>query len=249
MARIYVAQPVMNGMIHINCVKTMQMMTKKHEINIGHLENCSLIVKGRNELFARFVHMEADYMLFVDSDLIITPPGCLDNMVERCPDNSIIGAFYAMKAIDTTTGMPPINGAPINKKDLIFDGRLVKLKHLPTGFMLVPRKVALKMINHYTDLAYKEPKIGMAWNLFGCLLDKNDEGETIFLPEDFSFCKRASDIGIDIYGDTSVQLGHIGSFLYTIQQQHQPQSQPRQQKADMVFSHQPRTIKEAKKNG
>jgi FkbM family methyltransferase len=250
MTRVYIAQPCMNGMIHINCVKTMQMMTQKHEINIGQLENCSLIVKGRNELFSRFVHMEADYMLFVDSDLIITPPGCLDTMIEKCPENSIIGGLYAMKALSVETGLPPINGIPVNKEELVFDGRVVKMKYIPTGFMLIPRKVALKMINHYKDLAYKDNKIGMCWNMFGCLMDKDEEGNQIFLPEDFSFCKRLTEIGINIHADTAVQLGHLGTYLYTLQGYYEQQvpKGPQQKLSSkmMPFSPQPRTIKQAK---
>jgi len=240
MAKVYIAQPCINGMVHTNCLKTMQMMTQNHEIQFGWLENCSLIVKGRNELFSRFVQMEADYMIFVDSDMVITPPGCLDRMIEKCPENSIIGGLYAMKAIDVTTGCPPINGTPIKKDELIFDGRIVKMKYIPTGFMLIPRKVAIKLVNHYKDLMYKDNNIGTAWNMFGCLMDKDDKGDQIFLPEDFSFCKRLTDIGIDIHADTAVQLGHIGSYLYTIQ----PNVQP---KIDRMapFSKQPKTIKQS----
>lgn len=251
MARVYIAQPCMNGMIHINCIKTMQMMTQKHEVNIGQLENCSLIVKGRNELFSRFVHMEADYMLFVDSDLIITPPGCLDTMIEKCPENSIIGGLYAMKAINVETGAPPINGTPVNKEELIFDGRIVKMKYIPTGFMLIPRKVALKVVNHYKDLAYKDHKIGLCWNVFGCLMDKDEAGDQIFLPEDFSFCKRLTDIGIDIHADTAVQLGHLGTYLYTLQSYYEQQIPANQRQVlaskTAPFSPQPRTIKQSEK--
>jgi hypothetical protein len=170
-------------------------------------------------------------------------------MIEKCPENSIIGGLYAMKAISVETGLPPINGTPVNKEDLVFDGRVVKMKYIPTGFMLIPRKVALKMINHYKDLAYKDHKIGMCWNMFGCLMDKDDDGNQIFLPEDFSFCKRLTEIGIDIHADTAVQLGHLGTYLYTLQgyyEQSIPQ-QPQQKLADRLspFSPQPRTIKQS----
>jgi hypothetical protein len=135
-----------------------------------------------------------------------------------------------MKA-HTPEGMSPTNGTPLNKGEkIVLDGRLIKMRYLPTGFMLTPRAVALKIVEHYKDLEYFDYQIGKTWAVYNTMLIKDEDGVQRFLPEDFSYCERVRAAGIDIYGDTGVMLGHLGQYLYHIEHLRQQPEQLKEKK-------------------
>ncbi len=219
MSKIFVSQPGIGGNVHQKCLMTMQRMSNDHELSFQFIENCSLITKARQDHFGMFLKSNCDYLLSVDADLVITPPGCLDKMIAKCPPNSIIGGLYAMKALDPETGHSPTNGVTLDpNQKIVLDGSIIKMKYIPTGFMLVPRPVAVKLAEFYKDLAYNDPRLKTTlYAVYNTMLHKNEKGENEFLPEDFSFCERCTAAGIDVYADTGIILGHIGPYLYTLQ--------------------------------
>ena len=218
MARIFVSQPCSNGHVHQKTIITGQTISQDHEPHFKYIENCSLVTKARQDHFGMFLQQKQyDYLLTFDADMVVGPPGCIDRMIERLPPNSIIGGMYAMKAL-TPDGTAPTNCMLLDKKEkLVLDGRLVRLRYLPTGFMLIPRKVALKIADKFKDLEYVDQFIGKTWAVYNTMLVTDDEGVRRFLPEDFSFCERATAAGVEIWGDTSVMIGHIGPYLYHIE--------------------------------
>src|SRR5271157_2146545 len=119
MAKVFLSQPGINGSLHQKNLLFMQSLTQEHDISLHFTENCSLITKARCEHFSRFLKSNDDYLLTLDADLMGGPPGCLDHMIEKCPKGAIIGGLYAMKAIDTQTGYPPLNGRTWDPKDKI----------------------------------------------------------------------------------------------------------------------------------
>jgi len=174
-------------------------------------------VKARQDAFGMFLKSGMDYLLFVDSDMVLGPPGILDHMISVCPDRGIIGGLYAKKALDSK-GHAPVNGtgassSPIDK----LDGSVIEIDNLPTGFMLIPRGVAEKMAEKYENLAYIDHDIGKTWAVFNCILMKDQSGIVRFMSEDYSFCVRARAAGIKIYADTAAMIGHIGQYLYHIE--------------------------------
>lgn len=217
MAKVFISTPCSAGLIHQKTVITTQQLSMNHLMHYFYIENCSLITKGRQDHFGMFLQKDYDYMLTIDADMVVGPPGILDRMIDRMPNNNcIMGGMYAMKALNEH-GVPPVNGKPLNNASVILDGRLIPMEYLPTGFMLVPRQVALKIAEHFSDLEYQDHVIGKTWAVYNTLLKKDEKGVQRFLPEDFSFCERARTAGIELYADTSLMLGHIGYFLYHIE--------------------------------
>lgn len=217
MANIFVSMPCVGGVIHQKLVLTLPTITQKHQLHYKFIENCSLITKGRQDHFGMFLKSGMDYLLSVDADEVVGPPGILDHMIDVCPDNSIIGGLYAMKALKSD-GTAPVNGGALDGKEIVkLDGSLISMSHIPTGFMLVSRKVAEKMAASYENLAYEDSIIGKTYAVYNCILKKDDKGVVRYFPEDFSFCERAKAIGIKIYADTACMIGHIGSFLYHLE--------------------------------
>ncbi len=217
MSSIFVSLPCSGGVIHQKTVLTLPTITQKHQLHYKFIENCSLITKGRQDHFGMFLRSGMDYLLSVDADEVLGPPGILDHMIEVCPPNAIIGGLYAMKAL-RPDGTAPVNGGALNNKEItVLDGSLIEMSHIPTGFMLISRQVAEKMAKSYENLAYEDPVVGKTYAVYNCILKKDHTGVTRYYPEDFSFCERAKAIGIKIYADSACMIGHIGHFLYHIE--------------------------------
>lgn len=217
MSKIFVSMPCVGGVIHQKTVITCQTLTEKHHLKMCYIENCSLITKGRQDHFGMFYKSDCDYLLSIDADMVVGPPGILDRMIEETPQDSIVGGMYAMKALDKNGNAPVNGGTLIPNEPVILDGRLIKMRHIPTGFMLTPRSVAEKMVKMYDNLKYEDFTIGTTWAVYNTILEKDQNGINRFLPEDFSYCKRARDCGVDIYAHTGCMLGHIGQYLYHIE--------------------------------
>lgn len=92
----------------------------------------SIIANGRNNLVATMISNKADYLLQIDSDLVF-PPDTLNRLLAHGKD--IVGATYVRRG-------PPFDnlGASI-KSDMDKQSGLVEMTHIPTGMLLVKRKV------------------------------------------------------------------------------------------------------------
>jgi len=101
---------------------------------------------------------------------------------------------------------------------MIRDG-FMKSRYAGTGFMLIRRAVLETMIERYPELRYthehrgNDPLIGSPWRsaLFNCMID---EKSGYYLSEDFSFCRRWTDMGGEIWVDYTSRLNHVGLMVY-----------------------------------
>lgn len=163
----------------------------------------SLIYDSRNRLAEYAVRIDADYILWLDSDMTF-PPDALERMMKVMDEN---------KDIDILTGLYFRRSTPFTpvafdvletdeKGELVFEN----MDDVPDGI----REVA-----------------GCG---FGCVLMKTDclfdiagkEGPVWFSPlanvgEDCAFCMRARKYGYKIYIDPSIEFGHMGYAAVTRQ--------------------------------
>lgn len=163
----------------------------------------SLVYDSRNRLAEYAVRIDADYILWLDSDMTF-PPDVLERMMKVMDEN---------KDIDILTGLYFRRSTPFTpvafdvletdeKGELVFEN----MDDVPDGI----REVA-----------------GCG---FGCVLMKTDclfdiagkEGPVWFSPlanvgEDCAFCMRARKYGYKIYIDPSIEFGHMGYAAVTRQ--------------------------------
>lgn len=220
--------PGYGGWAHQKLIQSLKSASRDHHLEWRFIENASLISSARSNHLSIFYHEDADYHISIDADMVINPPGIIDRFVShytsgRIPKDSIVGGFYAKKAIDVNGNSPP-NGVPLSGKseDIIMDGRLIPCKMMPTGFLMTSREAVEKMVKAYPELEYEEDYIKhrfgkdkMAYALYQTIVGEID-GKKSFVSEDYSYCIRARECGIQIYGDTAAMLGHIGNQLYTL---------------------------------
>ena len=153
----------------------------------------SLIYTARNNLATMSLQMEADYVFWLDSDMVFRPD-TLIRMMDTLKKNDL----------DILTGLyfrrvPPYSPVLFDRLTMIHD-----ICHW-SEFKTIP------------DDLFEVGGCG-----FGCVLMKTDvfldvqsKHGNMFAPianngEDVAFCLRARDCGFKIYCDPSIICGHVG---------------------------------------
>lgn len=153
----------------------------------------SLIYVARNNLAMRAIQMEADYVFWMDSDMVF-PPDTLVRMMDFLENGNhtfVTGLYFRR--------VPPYSPVIFDQLDL--DGE----------------SCAWSEFHKLPDIPFEVGACG-----FGCVLMKTEvifdvQGKygNMFAPagnngEDVAFCWRARDCGHHIFCDPSIICGHVG---------------------------------------
>jgi hypothetical protein len=183
--------------------------------NIDHgiitVANESLITHGRSRISNFFMNnTEFEYLFCLDADVAFQPE---DMLKLYSYQKAIVSASYPMKTL-------PIRHCYELYNPVKLCGNLVKIGGIGMGFVLIHRSVFEKLNKHYSELKYfpglnnsnypiTEREYHNSYHYFA---EMNKEGK--YLGEDMSFFHRVSDIGYDVWMDTSIELQHIGSHVF-----------------------------------
>ncbi len=149
----------------------------------------SIVAMARNNGVKCAQDMRADFILFLDSDMTF-PRSTLHRLLAHRKD--IVGATY-------TRRVPPFSllGAVFDRDQTIDEGGLVRMRHMPTGCLLIAIAVFEKLsAPHFRFLT--------------------DEATGEICGEDYVFCDRAQGAGFEVWCDAnlSLELGHIGQGIF-----------------------------------
>jgi len=99
---------------------------------------------------------------------------------------------------------------------LEIENNLTKVKHAPTGFMMIQRNVLEKMMQAFPSTKYTDDVSFLipeeneyAYALFDCGVEDNH-----YYSEDWLFCHRWQKMGGDVWIDVSINLTHTGIEVY-----------------------------------
>lgn len=158
----------------------------------------SLVYDSRNKLVGQALKMEADYIMWFDSDMIFEPD-TMERLLKDIEENDL----------DIVTGLYFNRRPPFT----------------PVLFSELDEENGGATWDDYNKYP-KDSLFEVAGCGFGCVLMKTDvlfdiagkEGPTWFSPignigEDCAFCIRARRYGYKIMCDSSVKLGHVGSTV------------------------------------
>lgn len=201
------------------------------DLSVNLLWGDALITRARQNLAAHFLeNPQATHLLFVDADIAFEP-----DQVFRLLDFGVdvAAGVYPTKRIDwpKVEKMAKEGRAPLETSSLSYvleleqppklDARdgFARARYAGTGFMLIRRNVLASMIEKYPELRYtrehqaEDPLQGSRWRsaLFNCLID---ESTGTYLSEDYSFCRRFTDMGGEIWVDLQSRLTHIGVMAF-----------------------------------
>lgn len=155
----------------------------------------SLVYTSRNELGAKAIKDEYDYVMWFDSDMVFHQDTML-KMLKVMDDNDIdfLSGLYFRR-------QPPFTPVIFDRLELLEDG---------SG------------VDHHNCESVPEGLTEVAGCGFGCVLVKTDvlfdvqaKYGGMFTPfasmgEDLAFCWRARSLGYKIYCDPSIECGHVG---------------------------------------
>lgn len=179
----------------------------------------SLIVNSRNKLVEEARNLGVDYILFIDSDIVVHP-FTLRRLLEH--DKDIVGATYIQreephrllgKALDGRMLDEAIQGQPLDTTSLMEVGSL------PAGCLLVKMSVFDKIAGTLQGPCFETPVI------------HEDDGSWWIEGEDYNLCGKARYLGFSVFLDwaTSFALGHVGQRVNTI-----PTTQVQQEPANAI---------------
>jgi hypothetical protein len=208
---LFIGIPAYDGKLNIKTAFALaQLMPKAMSLGVSvilsDLSNCSIITMARNALVHEFLKTDATDLLFIDSDVIVSPDDIL-RLMAQSGGKDITAGMYPRRAKDekffadlhyTDSG------------DLEFDGSLMRVKRAPTGFMLIQRHVLEQMVFAHPEWTYeKSPTENMSAVFDFAIVDGK------YVGEDYLFCDRATKMGFTVHIDVDISLPHIGPNEFT----------------------------------
>lgn len=209
--RIMIATPHRNeikGVKEASMARLISACPTGHEYVYVNIE-CAIMSDGRNMMFDEAIQQGCDHLLFVDSDMEFPADG-LTRLLAHQKD-VVGGVYYSRKH--------PFNPICYNfRRD---DGRISSLSEIPealfqlevigTGFLLVSRRVIELFNDNLGRHPYMTPWIkGLVQDT--CInkpfnLITLNSGSQI--SEDVSFCMRLIEMGVELWADPTIRLGHM----------------------------------------
>ena len=233
---IFVATPCYGGQVtSLYTLSLLGLQRACAEIGIGLsfslIAGDSLITRARNLAVQQFLaHKEATHLLFIDADIGFAPEQALALLAAN---KELCGAIYPLKRIDwerirthAKAGIQNLAASTLNYVVDLKEGEpsppteeFFRVKYLGTGFMLIRREVLTRMAERYPETKFKKIHLGLnvdaaqeeAHALFDCMIDP-ETGD--YLSEDYTFCKRWTGIGGEIWAYANSRLAHVGTHIF-----------------------------------
>lgn len=196
MKKILIAVPCMD-MVSARFAQSLATLHRVGQCTVSFLMG-SLIYDSRNKLAGLAIDMEADYILWLDSDMVFRPD-TLERMLaflDEHPDVDILSGLYFRRAAPFTPVL--FETLEVNEKNELEWSDFEVLPDEPFEIAGCGFGCVLMRTDCLLDIAAKEGGIG---NWFTPLANAG---------EDCAFCIRARREGYKIYCDPSVDLGHMG---------------------------------------
>lgn len=198
----------MKILIAIPCMDQLPTMFAQSLVTLKKVENCviafqmgSLVYTSRNELGRLAIQSGADYVLWLDSDMVFEPD-VLERMLKRIKEDELdflTGVYFRRVAPYT----------PVLFDELRYEGSGYEGKAHWTEFQNFPESALIEVGGCGFGLVLMSTEI---------LMSVQAKYGTMFQPlqglgEDLAFCWRARQCGYKLMCDTSIEASHVGTAL------------------------------------
>lgn len=194
----------------------------------------SLVTRARNRMVWSFLQGDYTHALFIDSDVHFIAGDVVHMLVLSQTHEGILGAPYAKKQINWAKVAEAAKRG-VSEKDLaaiasdfvinwvepperIYLDRPTAIRELGTGYMLVPRKVFIDMIEKGMAIRYKlmpdEQAKYKTDHQYAFFLDPIDPETCYHLSEDWYFCRNWLKLGGKVWMCPWMRTRHIGSHEF-----------------------------------
>ena len=173
--------------IKTKTVATIVSLVKLHpELDLIIKQSC-LVHKNRNDIVEEALKKDYTHIFFIDSDMCFSPK-ILERLLSR--DKDIVAGDYNKRNLNKESVVKLLKNDIIKGKYT----ELFECESAGTGCMLIK-----------TDVFKNIPKPYFA---FSDDIQKEEVGEDTF------FCLKAKRYGYKIYCDPTIEIGHIGEYIY-----------------------------------
>ena len=212
--KLFVGIPTYDGKLSIKLAYALaQLMPAAMRLGVSvrlaHVSGCSIITMARNRLVDEFLKTDCTELLFIDSDVIAQTEDIL-RLMAQSGDKDITAGSYPRRSRDKMFFMDLYFN---ENNELEFDGAMMRIKRVGTGFMLIRRDVFEKL----------KPHVGWYKN-GGVTINPEDQVYDFFkvqnvnhelLSEDYNFCHLYREHGGTIWAAPWCVLGHFGAYLFS----------------------------------
>lgn len=167
----------------------------------------ALIGRSRSVACTRFLEKGlSDYMLFVDDDIQFRPQEVEKIYQELKHGKDLVGGCYPVKRAEQLASW---GNVPI-------DGLVHPCEYVATGFLGVSLKGLQTMVDKlnmpllHPDLACR------CYPFFESGVSKTSNDDLIYISEDWDFCDKARQAGMETYLHTGVWVEHEGPTVWTV---------------------------------
>lgn len=184
------------SMVHANfaiCLAALSRSTKNVDLNFLNIKSSNITI-SRSRAVEELLKLGTDYLLFIDSDISF-PYDALQRLFDHAEETGhrVVGCNYLQKT-------PPFRSLTYGLDDTQTSQEVsgfVPVRRLPTGFLLIHMSVFNEMTAPHFRFLYK---------------DKTDTELGVIVGEDYYFCDKCYELGIDMYLDVelSMNLTHWG---------------------------------------
>ena len=209
---LFIAIPAYDGKLNIKTAFALaQLMPKALSLGVSvflsDMSGCSIITMARNALVNEFLKTNATDMLFIDSDVIVTPDDVL-RLLAQHTGRDVTAGMYPRRAKDKKFFLDLHYD---DQGNFVFEGSLMKVKRVGTGFMMISREMIERLIALHPEWQY-ENKEGND-TIAGIFDFAIKDGK--FVGEDYLFCDRVAEAGGSVWVDVEISLPHIGTEAFT----------------------------------
>lgn len=202
MLRTLIAVPCMD-MVHTVFMKSLLKLIKVGDCEMGFTVS-SLIYDARNLLAGQAVTEGYDRVLWLDSDMVFAPDLLAKLSADMDEGRELVTAIAFRRK-------PPFkpcifNELEYNPGDENIDIKLTTYEDYPKDSIFPIAACGLAGCMMSTDL------ISRIGNKFGAPFTP-----LLGMGEDLSFCYKASQLGVELFCDSRVKMGHVGSMTVTEQ--------------------------------
>ena len=194
--KVFIAVPSMDS-VPAFFAQSLALLKRDCDVQIGW-EVGSLVYHARNNLARQALKSDADWVLWLDSDMVFAPD-TLQRMLKVCKDNDIdflTAVCFRRK--------PPYTPCLFDRLEKVDKGASY------TALMSVPEGLFKVGGCGFAGVLMSSDVLLSVQSKFGRMFDPMDG-----FGEDVSFCWRARQCGYDIWCDSSIEFGHVGNCIVT----------------------------------
>jgi hypothetical protein len=177
------------------------------DIFLVELPYQSAIDVARNTLFGEFLRSDFTHCFWIDSDQGWTVKDFIRLLVVK--KDFVAAAGIKKSAVPAFAVNISDERGNYKRIDNVSDEGLIEVTHVGFAFACVTRAWAVRMSQHYADLAYTNLTRATDYGIFMPFIFNQR-----YMAEDFAACQRWLDIGGKIYVAPEISLEHVGVRVF-----------------------------------